>query len=134
MRLLVLPAQLQLALPAALQAGREGKAVKVVKAVTVAKVVRAAMVARAAEVLVAKAGTPQAAVVKVAPEAVVDAVKAVQAVVPEVLADHGAASVNISAKRKSASSASRRWISSTTSVPTFFLSLCRSAAKFCLAA
>lgn len=125
----MLPAQLQLALPAALLAGREGKAV------TVAKVVKAAMVARAAVVLVAKAGTPQAAVAKVAPVAVVaDAVKAVPAVVPEGLADHGAASVNTSAKRKSASSASRRWISSTTSVPTFFPSLCRSAAKFCLAA
>jgi hypothetical protein len=42
-----------------------------------------------------------------------------------------AASANISAKRKFASSASRRWTSSTTSAQTFCRSSCKSAARFC---
>ena len=50
---------------------------------------------------------------------------------PVVPAGRVAASVNISARRKFASSASRRWISSTTSAPTFCRSSCRSAARFC---
>ncbi len=48
--------------------------------------------------------------------------------------DVPAASANTSARKKSASSASRRWISSTTSAPTSSRSSCRSAARFCRAA
>jgi hypothetical protein len=86
----------------------------------------------------AKAGIPPEAaeaVVKVARVAeAAAAVKAAQ-VVPEVqadLADRAAASGSISARRKCASSASRRWISSTISARTFFRSSCRNAARFCL--
>src|SRR5882724_10201802 len=56
-----------------------------------------------------------------------DAAKVVRAADPAGLA---AASVNFFAKRKSASSVSKRWISSTTSAPTFFRSSCRNAARF----
>src|SRR6266436_4304118 len=63
-----------------------------------------------------------------------DAAKAVPEVPVEVQAARAAASDSISAKRKSASSASRKWTSSTTSVPTFFPSSCRSAARFSRAA
>jgi hypothetical protein len=55
----------------------------------------------------------------------------VRAAVPVGLA---AASANSSARRKFASSAWKKWISSITNAPTFFLSLCRNAAKFCRAA
>src|SRR5882724_7739627 len=63
-------------------------------------------------------------------EVAADAVKAVpvvRAADPVALA---AASVNFFAKRKSANSVSKRWISSTTSAPTFFRSSCRNAARF----
>jgi hypothetical protein len=48
-------------------------------------------------------------------------------------ADVRAESGSISARRRFASSASRRWTSSTTSAPTFCRSSCRSAGRFCLA-
>ena len=48
-----------------------------------------------------------------------------------VQADRAVGSANIFARRKSASFAWRRWISSTTSARTFFRNLCRSAAKYC---
>src|SRR5882724_5290680 len=50
-----------------------------------------------------------------------------------VRADGRAGSGNISARRRFASSAWRRWISSTTSARTSCRSSCRSAGKFCLA-
>jgi tRNA A37 threonylcarbamoyladenosine synthetase subunit TsaC/SUA5/YrdC len=55
-----------------------------------------------------------------------------QAVLEEAPADLVAASANISARRRFASFVSRRWTSSTISAPTFFRSLFRSAARFCL--
>ena len=49
-------------------------------------------------------------------------------VVPE--AGH-AASASISGRKRFASSASRRWTSSTTNARTFFPSSCRNAGRFC---
>jgi hypothetical protein len=48
--------------------------------------------------------------------------------------DVRAESDSISARRRFASSASRRWTSSTTSAPIFCRSSCRSAERFCRAA
>src|SRR5882724_6836840 len=59
-----------------------------------------------------------------------DAAKAVLAVRAADPAALAAASVNFFARRKSASSVSKRWISSTTREPTFFRSSCRNAARF----
>ncbi len=76
-------------------------------------------------------------------EAVVDGVKAEAVVVDAakvgreapagqvvVPVDLAAASASISARRKFASSASRRWTSSTTNARTFFRSLFRNAERF----
>ena len=52
----------------------------------------------------------------------------------EVLVDRAgglAASASISARRRSASFVLRRWISSTTSAPTFLRNSSRNAARFC---
>ena len=90
---------------------------------------RVAKAARVVEGTVDMAVAADAA--KVVPVAVAaDAVKAVpvvRAADPVALA---AASVNFFAKRKSANSVSKRWISSTTREPTFFRSSCRNAARF----
>src|SRR5579884_3506619 len=61
-------------------------------------------------------------------EAAVNPVRAERPALPS------AASASISARRKSASFASREWTSSTTSARTSFRSLCRSAERFCRAA
>ena len=53
------------------------------------------------------------------------------AVVQEVLADVRAGSANISARRRFASFASRRWTLSITSARTFFRSSCKNAERFC---
>src|SRR5271157_2678592 len=83
--------------------------------------------------LVVRVGTPTPArAAKVV--RVVAAVKAVPVVPVVDPAARAAASASISAKRKSASSVSRRWTSSTTSAPTFFPNSSRSAAKFFRAA
>jgi hypothetical protein len=62
------------------------------------------------------------------------AVDAVKVVDPEdraaVPVDLGAANGNFSARKKSASFVSKKWTSSITSAPIFFLSSCRNAAKF----
>ena len=90
---------------------------------------RVAKAARVVEGTVDMAVAADAA--KVVPVAVAaDAVKAVPVVRAADPAALAAASVNFFAKRKSASFVSKRWISSTTSAPTFFRSSCRNAARF----
>src|SRR2546421_8010028 len=54
-----------------------------------------------------------------------------EAVPAEVLEVGPGASASISARRRCASSASRRWTSSTTSARTSFRNSCRSAGRFC---
>src|SRR5438477_7847819 len=96
------------------------------------RVVKAVPRAEDTAVMVVRAATAAVAVVKVVPAAV--AARAAKVDPAAAQADLVAASANFSVRKKSANSVSKRWTSSTTSAPTFFLSSCRNAAKFCPAA
>jgi hypothetical protein len=95
-------------------------------------------VAQAVDTAVMVATAEEAGVAKVVSAAEVERVVKVARAVPvglaAVPADLAAASANSSARKKCASFVSKKWTSSTTSAPTFFPSLCRSAEKFFRAA